>query len=77
MVVHKCDRCGREMKIWATVKTDYDGTADMDYTDAKPWLGFIGDYEFCYDCMDKIDGELRRHVVGDFTYSPTPIIRSK
>lgn len=63
MIVHKCDRCGRDMAVWMTVKV---------YPDALNPAYNIGhlvlkscELELCEDCFDAVIGRERKNEKGE------------
>lgn len=59
MIVHKCDRCGRELAVWMTVKV-YPGAMSPAYNVGN-LVHKSCELEFCEDCFDAV---IRVAVIG-------------
>lgn len=59
MIVHKCDRCGREMNSWMVFETDFDYRGDAkDVPDFIVNYNNSNKYEFCPSCSELVLKEL-------------------
>lgn len=63
MIVHKCDRCGREMGAWLNVKV-YPGALNPVYNVGN-LLKVSCELELCEDCYKKIIERPRRREADD------------
>ena len=57
MVIHKCDKCGKEMTKWLSLRTTADAV-NLN-TNIYDLLEYQGRFEFCVDCAPKLFQELR------------------
>lgn len=56
MVIHKCDRCGKEMSTWMTMITKPD--TNNSYTNIYDLLVYQSNLELCKDCYLKVLEEI-------------------